>query len=67
MVPAEVLDEAVSAVLGVDIRVTYSHWPDLGEEKSSDDIIEPRANASGGHLVDEALNLGGQLIETSEE
>ena len=67
MVPAEVLDEAVSAILGADIQVTYSHWPDLGERKPSDDIIEPQTNSSGGHLVDEALNLGGQLIETSEE
>ena len=67
MVPAEVLDEAVSAVLGADIRGTYSHWPDLGEKISSDDIVEPQAKSSGGHLVNEALNLGGQLIETSEE
>ena len=67
VVPAEVLDEAVSAVLGADIQVTYSHWPDLGEKNSSDDIIEPQTNSSGGHLVSEALNLGGQLIETPEE
>ena len=67
VVPAEVLDEAVSAVFGADIQVTYSHWPDLGEKKSSDDIIEPQTNSSGGHLVSEALNLGGQLIETPEE
>jgi len=67
VVPAEVLDEAVSAVFGVDIQVTYSHWPDLGEKKSSDDIIEPQTNSLGGHLVNEALNLGGQLIETPEE
>ena len=67
VVPAEVLDEAVSAILGADIQVTYSHWPDLGEKISSDDIIEPQTNSSGGHLVNEALNLGGQLIETSEE
>ena len=67
VIPAEVLDEAVSMVLGADIEVTYSHWPDLGEKIPNDGIIEPPTNSSGGHLVDEALNLGGQLIETSEE
>ena len=66
VVPAEVLDEAVSAVLGADIRVTYSHWPDLGGSTSEENnTSEP--TSSGGHLVSEALNLGGQLIETSEE
>ena len=56
----EALATAVAAVFGDSLTLFFTHWPELNLE--SKDVSATQAPSSG-HLLTEALSLGGTLIE----
>ena len=56
----EALATSVAAVFGDSLTLFFSHWPEMNA--ASNDVSTTQAPSSG-HLLTEALSLGGTLIE----
>ncbi|MDG1839729.1 MAG: hypothetical protein P8J64_03215, partial [Dehalococcoidia bacterium] len=60
VVLVDALTTAVTAVFGDFLTLSFTHWPSMQEESNEASTSE---ETSAGHLLSEALSLGGTLIE----
>ena len=60
VVLVDALATSVAQVFEDSLTISFSHWPDMQQEGRDVTASEP---PSAGHLLSEALSLGGTLIE----
>ena len=56
----EALATAFTTVFGDSLTLFFTHWPDMQKESK---VVTTTQAPSSGHLLTEALSLGGTLID----
>jgi DNA polymerase-3 subunit gamma/tau len=61
VVLVDALATSVAQIFEDSLTISFSHWPEMQQEGRDVTVSEPPPSA--GHLLSEALSLGGTLIE----